>query len=206
MGTPRITAAICTYDRYATLPKAVASLSRQSLADDQFEIIVVDNSPDPERSREISEDFSEIANLSWLVEKTPGLANARNVATEAARAPLIAFLDDDAIAGSSWLDKLLSAFSQFGEDAQIAGGRVDPIWAAPRPHWLGDKLLGYVSVVDWGGLTRIAAASEWVAGTNIALRVDALKSAGGFSQRLGRKQGEEALLSNDENEVIARLR
>jgi glycosyltransferase involved in cell wall biosynthesis len=205
MNTPRITAAICTYDRYATLPKAVASLTRQSLPDDQFEIIVVDNSPDHGRSHEISEDFSEIANLKWIVEKTPGLANARNVATESAVSPLIAFMDDDAIAGTSWLDRLVAAFSQFGGDAQMAGGRVDPVWGASRPHWLSDDLLGYVSVVDWGGLTRFAAKNEWVAGTNIAFRLDALRAAGGFSAELGRKRGGEVLLSNDELDVVARI-
>jgi GT2 family glycosyltransferase len=206
MSTPRITAAICTYDRYATLPKAIASLTRQSLRNDQFEIVVVDNSPDHERSHEISEDFSGIVNLKWLVEKTPGLANARNVATANAAAPLIAFLDDDAVARPSWLDKLITAFSQFGEDAQIAGGRVDPVWAAPRPHWLADGLLGYVSVVDWGGLTRVAGKNEWVVGTNVAFRLEALKKVGGFSAHLGRRQGAESLLSNDENDVVERIR
>jgi glycosyltransferase involved in cell wall biosynthesis len=205
MSTPRITAAICTYDRYAALPKAVASLTRQSLPDDQFEIIVVDNSPDRDRSHEISEDFDEIVNLKWVIEKTPGLSNARNVATALAQAPLIAFLDDDAIASSSWLDKLISAFARFGDDAHMAGGRVDPIWGAPRPHWLPDDLLGFVSVVDWGGLTRVAAKAEWVAGTNIAFRIDALKAAGGFSIHLGRSRGGQALLSNDESDVIARM-
>jgi GT2 family glycosyltransferase len=206
MSTPHITAAICTYDRYATLPKAVASLTRQSLPDDQFEIIIVDNSPDHGRSHEMAEDFSEIVNLKWIVERTAGLANARNVAIEAAAAPLIAFLDDDAIARSSWLARLIAAFSQFGEGAHVAGGRVEPIWAAPRPHWLADELLGFVSVVDWGGLTRVAAKNEWVAGTNIAFRLDALKNVGGFSPHLGRKRGGEALVSNDEIDIVARVR
>ena len=58
MTMPNITAAICTYNRYDTLPKAVVSLTHQSLPDDQFEIIIVDNSPDHERSREISEDWA----------------------------------------------------------------------------------------------------------------------------------------------------
>jgi glycosyltransferase involved in cell wall biosynthesis len=132
MDPPRITAAICTRDRYATLPKAVASLTRQSLPDDQFEIMVVDNSPDHGRSHEISDDFGDIANLRWIVEKTAGLSNARNVATELARAPLIAFLEDDAIVGSSWLKSLITAFSQFGDDAHVAGGRVDPLWTHQR--------------------------------------------------------------------------
>jgi glucosyl-dolichyl phosphate glucuronosyltransferase len=205
MTMPSITAAICTYDRYDTLPKAIISLTHQSLSNERFEIVVVDNSPDHDRSHEISEDFGGIANLKWVVEKTPGLSNARNVATAIAGAPLIAFLDDDAIASPSWLDKLVSAFAQFGDRAHVVGGRVDPIWGAPRPGWLSDDLLGFISVVDWGGITRLAGKGEWVAGTNIAFRVDALRNAGGFSTHLGRTGGGQSLLSNDESDVIARM-
>ena len=36
MTMPNITAAICTYNRYDTLPKAIVSLTHQSLPVDQF--------------------------------------------------------------------------------------------------------------------------------------------------------------------------
>jgi hypothetical protein len=67
-------------------------------------------------------------------------------------------------------------------------------------------MLGNLSVVDWGGQTRVAAASEWVAGTNIAFRVDAILSHGGFPRNLGRIGSGSALLSNEEIELVARIR
>ncbi|HWA02448.1 MAG TPA: glycosyltransferase family 2 protein [Rhizomicrobium sp.] len=206
MISPLISAAICTYNRYDLLPKAIASLRRQSLATDEFEIIVVDNSPDRRKSETFSRNYAGISNLRWIVEATPGLSNARNVAARMARSPLIAFMDDDAVAASDWLEELLAAFEEFGPEAKLVGGRVDPIWGVPRPDWLPDDLLGYVSVVNWGGVTRFASDSEWIAGTNLALRVEALVEAGGFSVKLGRTRGGEALLSNDESEVVARIR
>jgi glycosyltransferase involved in cell wall biosynthesis len=205
MTTPRITAAICTYDRYELLEKAVASLTRQSLGAEDFEILVIDNSPAAAESTRRSKPYLGIANLRWAVEKTPGLSNARNAATSLASAPIIAFMDDDAIADRSWLEMLLSAFSEFGESANVVGGRVDPIWGVPRPAWLPDNLLGYVSVVNWGGNARYAAESEWVAGTNIAFRVKALQDIGGFPVHLGRNRGGQALLSNDESDVVQKL-
>lgn len=205
MSVPRITAAICTYNRYDLLPKAIASLGRQSLGAEDFEIVVVDNSPDPAMSADIAKGYREIANLVWLVEETPGLSNARNVAARRARAPLIAFMDDDAIAAPDWLKTYVSVFDNFGAEAQVAGGRVDPIWGVPQPKWLPDSLLGNVSVVNWGGHDRFAAKGEWVAGTNIAFRIDALIAAGGFSVHLGRTRGGQALLSNDETDVIERM-
>jgi len=205
MNAPRITAAICTYNRYDTLGSAIESLTRQSLAAHDFEIIVVDNSPDHDQSAEIAKDYRAVANLRWLIEKTPGLSNARNVATREATAPLIAFMDDDAVASPGWLQTLIAAFDAFGAPCQIVGGRVDPIWGAPQPAWLPDSLLGNVSVVDWGGKDRFAAKGEWVAGTNIAFRVEALKAVGGFAVNLGRTRGGQALLSNDETDVIERM-
>lgn len=205
MRKPHITAAICTYDRYDLLPKAIASLREQSLADGDFEILVIDNSPDRAKSKTVSEGYLRVPNLRWTVEKTPGLSNARNVATRLAQAPVIAFMDDDAVAAPNWLEALLEVFKEFGDAAQVVGGRVEPMWGVPRPPWLPDSLLGYVSVVDWGGNARFASKTEWVAGTNVAFRVDALKAAGGFIVHLGRKGGGHALLSNDESDVIERM-
>lgn len=205
MKSPRITAAICTYNRYDTLPKAIASLERQSLPEGEFEILVIDNSPDHANSREVSEDYAGVRNLKWMIEKTPGLSNARNVAAAMARAPIVAYMDDDAVAAPDWLEQLLAVFDEFGEAARVVGGRVDPLWGAPRPDWLPDDLLGYVSVVNWGGQARFAGEREWVAGTNIAFRVDALKDVGGFKVDLGRKRGGQALLSNDETDVIEKI-
>ncbi|HWA89240.1 MAG TPA: glycosyltransferase family 2 protein [Rhizomicrobium sp.] len=205
MTGPRISAAICTYDRYDLLPKAIDSLTRQTLEQDDFEILVIDNSPDHAKSEAFARDWRGIANLAWIVEKTPGLSNARNVASRTARAPLIAFMDDDAIAAPDWLERYVAVFEKFGADAQVAGGKVDPIWASPQPEWLPDSLLGNVSVVDWGGPDRFASKTEWVAGTNIAFRIEALAAAGGFSVHLGRTKGGQLLLSNDETDVIERM-
>ncbi|HEX4295249.1 MAG TPA: glycosyltransferase family 2 protein [Rhizomicrobium sp.] len=205
MTAPRITAAICTYNRYDTLAAAIESLTRQSLPSGDFEILVIDNSPDHEQSADMAKDYRAIANLKWHIETTPGLSNARNVATQNAQAPLIAFMDDDAVAARDWLETLISVFAAFGPQAKVVGGRVDPIWGVPQPSWLPDSLLGNVSVVNWGGSDRFAAKGEWVAGTNIAFRVDALKAAGGFAVHLGRTRGGQALLSNDETDVIERM-
>jgi GT2 family glycosyltransferase len=205
MVNPRITAAICTYNRYDRLPHAVASVANQSLSSPDIEILVIDNSPDPLRSKAVSECFRHIPNLRWTIEKTAGLSNARNAALNLARSQLIAFLDDDAIASPVWLETLIAVFAEFGDAARVVGGRVLPLWGAPRPAWLPDRLLGFVSVVDWGGTTRFAGGKEWVAGTNIAFRVEALRAAGGFPVHLGRKRGGQSLLSNEETEVIAQI-
>ena len=149
----KVAVAICTYNRYDLLEKAVESLLLQTLSPKEFDIFIVDNSPDFERSKRVkeSEFYQKISNLHYIIEKTPGLSNARNVATGLCDAEFIAFLDDDAITSPKWLEKIIEAADSFGDEVDVIGGRIDPIWELPRPSWLGDELLGNVSVVNWGG-------------------------------------------------------
>jgi glycosyltransferase involved in cell wall biosynthesis len=203
---PLITAAICTYDRYDVLKTAVKSLREQDLDETDYQIIVVDNSPDEKEARQRARDYTSLSNLDYVHEQQAGLSNARNVAAQRCSSPLIAFMDDDAIADPAWLRETVRAFEQFGDDVGVVGGRVNPIWETPRPAWLSKKLEGYVSVVNWGGKLREAAAHEWFAGTNISFRVADLEAAGGFSTHLGRKGSGGSLLSNEESEVVDALR
>jgi glycosyltransferase involved in cell wall biosynthesis len=203
---PSITAVVCTYNRYAVLPKAIDSLVAQSLPPAQFNIMVVDNSPDPERAAVFGRRFKGIRNLTYLVETTPGLSNARNRAARDCETPLIAYIDDDAVADAGWLREVAGAFEDGGPAVQIVGGRVDPLWGAPRPTWLHDSLLGHLSVVNWGGVRRPAGPGEWFAGTNISFRTKAILEHGGFAANLGRIGSGASLLSNEEMHLLERIR
>jgi GT2 family glycosyltransferase len=206
MSTAQITAAICTYCRRELLSGTLASVARQDLALDRFNIVVVDNSPPSGLLNRPSDAYSSISNLRWIQASSVGLSGARNLAAAACGTPLIAFLDDDAIASENWLSTIISAFDDCGENVFAIGGRVDPQWQAPRPVWLPDELLGHLSVVNWGSERRTLGTREWIAGTNMTFRVKELNRIGGFSGRFGRYGGDEMLLSNDENDVILRLK
>jgi len=201
----RITAAICSYERYDLLPQAIDSLLRQTLPATDYRILVVDNSPDRDRAQNFALRYREHASVSYVIEARPGLSNARNVAAAQCESELLAFIDDDAEAAPNWLASLVEAFAS---DARVAavGGKVVPRWMAPRPPWLHDRALGYLSLVDWGGRRRKPAAGEWLAGTNLAFRCDRLRALGGFALGLGRDGSADHLLSNEEIELLQRLR
>lgn len=200
-----ITAAICTHDRYALLHEAIRSVAAQRMPKEAFEIVVVDNSPSPAVAAAEGGRYAGIPNLRWVHEPVAGLSGARNAAVRLARTPLIAFLDDDAVADADWLSALAQAFDDLGDGIGVVGGKVRPRWAAPRPDWLSNELLGYLSVVDLGEELRPLRPGEWVAGANIAYRTDALRQVGGFSLALGRVGPGIALMSNDEIELGDRL-
>jgi len=143
--------------------------------------------------------------VRYLLEPTPGLSNARNVGVAHASAELVAFMDDDAIAAPDWASHILQAFEDFAGSAGVVGGRVLPRWVSARPPWLSDDLLGYLSIVDWGGQTRKLRSHEWLVGCNIAFDKQILSSVGGFSGALGRTGAGLALLSNEDIEVIEKI-
>ena len=198
-----ITAVICTYNRYDLLKKAVDSLALQSLPRDAYEIVIVDNSPDLLRAEAERDQYEHRRGVTYIIERTPGLSNARNVALRSCRSPYISYLDDDAIAAPNWLEMVIEAFKAFPGQAGVVGGRINPIWAAPRPSWLADSLLGCLTVVNWGGVLRIASPSEWVAGANISFLVEPLRDIGGFPVNLGRIGSGNILLSNEEIQVLS---
>jgi glycosyltransferase involved in cell wall biosynthesis len=198
----QITAVVCTHNRYGVLPDAIESLVAQSLPADAIEILVVDNSSDIAAQKDYWSVHDLPGNATLLVETTPGLSRARNIALREASAPIIAYLDDDAIAMSEWCASIVEAF-QSHESAGIVGGPVEPIWPDAAPTWLHKWQQGFLTILDYGSDLRVLNDGEWLAGTNIAFRKSALADAGGFNEALGRTGS--TLLSNEELAVTRKI-
>ncbi|MBI4777213.1 MAG: glycosyltransferase [Deltaproteobacteria bacterium] len=95
---PLVSVIIPTYNRASRLEEAVRSVLDQTFRD--FELIVVDDGS-TDGTREMLEGFG--AGVKVLVQARSGVSAARNLGIEAARGPLIAFLDSDDL----WLDRKL---------------------------------------------------------------------------------------------------
>jgi glucosyl-dolichyl phosphate glucuronosyltransferase len=199
---PRITAVICTHNRADYLEKALASLRDQSLAAEEFEVLVVDNSSN-DRTAEVTHDMLRVTpNLRYLKEERLGLSWARNAGLEACRSPYLAYLDDDARADRDWLKNLLRVFETAAP--ACVGGRVWLDWGTAPPGWLPPRYFSLYTFVDYGSEDRPLGEREYVVGANIAFRCDALRALGGFDPNLGRKGGQ--LLSGEESAIVNKLR
>ena len=199
---PEITVVICTYNRYDVLPDAIASLEMQTADAAAIEILVVDNSGDEASQTTHWAQHVVPANARLIIDTVPGLSRARNSALREARAGIIGFIDDDAIAVPGWCEAILATFREHG-NAGSAGGPVEPIWPAVSPPWLHRIHRGYYSIVDLGDEPRALRKKEWLAGTNIAYRKSVLEEAGGFNEGIGRIG--ETLMSNEELVVSAKI-
>jgi len=205
--TPRITAAICTYNRADLLAGALESLLDQTLPKHAYEVLVVDNGSTDE-TPDVVRRYAETAGGATLrscVAEPPGLSHARNTAVRMAKAEIVAFMDDDALASPRWLEALLEAYEAF-PDAWAAGGRVEPLWLAPRPAWLTDGLLyGSLAMsVDLGNECRPLKPGEHVFGVNCSFRRRVFEDLGGFDTALGRKG--ELFLEYEETDLLHKVR
>jgi glucosyl-dolichyl phosphate glucuronosyltransferase len=192
---------ISTLDRYDCLESCLEALSPSfQTALDPYEVIVVDQSTGRGRGREIIERFPfvEIRRLS-----SRGLATSRNFGVSVARANIVAFLDDDAVADRRWVEEMIASFRDPDRDwVQISGGRVIADYGSvKKPGWLKPPLERFLSCIDFGEDAGPLREGQWIVGANFAIRTRLIRMLGGFNTGLGRRGGTD-LLSNEEAALV----
>lgn len=182
-----ISVAVCTYRRFDLLLGCLERIKNQTLPQNQYEIIVVDNSIQPEQSKAFRDSLEVFSNLTYIITKKCGIAYARNVAIERCRAPILLFTDDDVRVTPTWCEKYLQVFKKYPA-AGVIGGRVDPIWPEEPPSWLIGSLLDNLAIINWDAEgVEFLTEDKWLVTANSGYRVNALKAGGGFCEQIGQK-------------------
>src|SRR3954463_2088009 len=116
-----ISVVICAHTeaRWEQLADAVASLRRQSFIPREILVVIDHNLALADRACHQLPGARVIENTQQR-----GISGARNSGIAAARAAIIAFLDDDAIAAPDWLEQLLAGHSN--PHVPGGGGAVQP--------------------------------------------------------------------------------
>lgn len=193
---PEIAAIICTHNRDSYLGAAIDSLLRQDCTD--YEIIVVDNASS-DRTKSVVEQRLDNSLLKYIYEPELGLSVARNRGARETTAPILAYLDDDAVASPQWLRVITQAYRE-NDKLAIAGGRVTlilPEGRASLPKWLSKEMAGALGSYDLGDkIVYLDNPNLTPRGLNYSLRRSFLEEIGGFDPNLGRVG--KNLLSNEE--------
>ena len=193
-----------TYNRGEMLEDAIRGVLAQQDATPPFELIVVDNNS-TDRTREIIERFADAdPRVRYLFEAAQGLSHARNAGIRCARAPLIAFTDDDVRAQPQWVASIVRAFDEHPE-VDMAGGRVLPLWPAPPPDWLTRDHWAPLALVDYGeAQVAITAANPiCLVGANLAFRRSVFDTVGVFATDVQRVR--DVIGSLEDHEFLLRL-
>jgi glycosyltransferase involved in cell wall biosynthesis len=198
-----VSAIICTHNRAVYLRKAIGSLIHQTLPRENYEIVVVDNGSSDRTADVVRQEFGDVPMLRYVYEPMLGLAYARNAGCNTAQGKYVAYLDDDAVACPSWLEKIVNVFETFKPRPGCVGGKVDLLWESPRPPWVTDNLLPFLAYVDWSSAPIVLTGDQYVAGVNFAFPKQLLQDIGGFDPRLDRRGNN--LLSNGDVLVVRQL-
>jgi GT2 family glycosyltransferase len=188
---------ICAYtaERWDDTMAAITSVLTQSAPPAEV-VVVVDHSP------ALFERLSASDLPVRVVENadTPGLSGARNTGVAAVGADVVAFLDDDAAAMSTWLEELLAPY----DDPRVfaTGGSVQPAWDSPRRQFPAE--FNWVVGCTYRGMPQRRAEVRNVIGANMSFRRDAVTAAGGFLAALGRTSDVPA--GCEETELCIRIR
>ena len=113
-----VTVCICTRDRPGYVRDCLGGLSRQTVAADQFDILVVDSASTGDVPEQLERMVALIDNARLLRVEQPGVAIARNAGAREANGAYVAYTDDDAIPAPDWVARILDALCQTFCDAK----------------------------------------------------------------------------------------
>ena len=194
-----------TYNRGSLLGDAVRSvLAQDGATTPPFELLVVDNNSTDDTPA-IARQFERVdSRVRYVREPRQGLSYARNAGIAHARAPLVAFTDDDVRADGGWVAAIVRAFDEHPE-ADVVGGRVLPRWAAPPPDWLTRDHWTPLALADYGD-TAVAVTTEnpiCLVGANFAFRRGVFDAVGLFAVDLQRVK--DGIGSLEDHEFLLRM-
>src|SRR3954452_23261999 len=180
---PEIAVVVASHDRPLRLRWLLEALSEQTLERDRFEVVVAHDSTGLETDALL--ETHPLARDGTLrhVRREPGSSPPganRNAAWRAARAPVVAFTDDDCRPPPDWLENALAAARRSPEAIVQGATRPDPderhILYAPVHH-----------------TQNISPPKAWAQTCNIVYPRALLERLGGFDEQ--RMVGEDAALA-----------
>ena len=183
---PEISVIICTYNRENYLKAALNALAVQVFPENDFEIIVVDNNSGDNTARVCELFEKENSRLSFIrvLEKNPGLSNARNRGIRESSSEIVAFMDDDALPLPDFVEKISQCLKS-NPEINYFGGKVIPLYeSGQEPDWMSRYLEKLVSKVDLGEKSMLFPGKSYPVGCNMIFRKFVFERYGYFNPDL----------------------
>lgn len=205
MSKPRITLVIPTYNRSASLLRALRSVAAQRLDPALWCCLIIDNNSTDDTAEVVARFAADHPTLSirCVKEERAGVSHARNRALQEATTELVCSIDDDERINPDFVEAYLRFFDAHPE-AVVAGGRIVAEYEEGRPAWQSrwtEQLIA--NPIDRGTTVHPFPEGKLPGGGNMGFRREAALEVG-FATELGRVGG--VLLGGEENDFFLRLR
>lgn len=202
----RISLIIATYNRAEALVEALHSVRQQSLPNEEWECVVVNNNSTDDTTLRVEAFKEEYPRLQLRLVEEPqqGLSHARNAGIRATQGAYIAIIDDDERIHADFLKSYVELFDSHPE-ALAAGGPVVACYEeCPRPRWMSRFTEEPIAnPMDFGPRVRPFPRGRIPAGGNMAFRREVFERFGLFDPNLGRVG--DRLIGGEESDLFARL-
>jgi GT2 family glycosyltransferase len=180
----RLSVVVPSYKRVDSLTATLHALCEQSLPRTEFEVIVSDDGS-PEPIAPSIEHFSQRLALRVVRGPNAGPAAARNRGARNARAPIVAFTDDDCIPTRDWLANILARARQ--SPGHLIGGAITNT-LLDDPYANATQLV-MSGVYDY--YSRFSTGQRFFSTTNLAVPAERFWVIGGFAEEFGHVAGED---------------
>ena len=208
---PFVSVVVVTFNRGSLTKPCLESLGKQTYPHNRYEVIVVDDGS--------TDDTVEIAKKEGVrvIEhgKNRGIPSARNTGLAAAKGEITAYIDDDAVADSHWLEYLVEPFADphiTATGGQTFAYKTEYIaerylsaagYGNPAPLAFGKsknlfwRFWVYLKTMFSYGISTKPIEVQAVYTLNSAYRTSALNNIHGF---------DESLLTDEDTDLSIRLR
>ncbi len=163
----RATIQLCTYNRAALLARVLDACFDQTVDDDAYEIVLVDDGSTDD-TRSVIEEARRRATCALIVvsQANAGLARARNAGIARASGQRILFIDDDVLPLPNFVQEHLCGGDRH-PSAIVRGGaiEVDDLDNLPPPIW---------------NITNYSGNYFWT--TNVSVPLATIRAIGGFDE------------------------
>jgi GT2 family glycosyltransferase len=190
---PMVSIVLCTRDRPESAMTALRNLA--ALRYGSFEVIVVDNAPRTDATRDaVRAEFGADPRIRYVREPRPGLSCARNRGVAESAADIVAFTDDDVKVDPWWIDGIARGFLAAPGVACVTGliataqlENDSQLYFHLREGWGTEcepRVFDLAENRDDSPLYPYSAG-VFGAGANFAISRTVLKELGGFDEALG---------------------
>lgn len=173
-----VSVCICTYNGANRISEVLAALAAQTDASPRWEVVVIDNASTDNTSDVVRACFARglQSRGRLLHEAQPGQMFARRAAARAARGEFVAFLDDDNVPASDYIERL-RAFLPRHPRLGIVGGRVRASWIG-EPTPIGRAVANFALAICDRGDQAFAYREvvEGPAGAGLVIRTQLLRA------------------------------